>query len=387
MSSCCPVGDGKVFNKTMKLITDSKYTVELFVSDFCVLFGEFCQQSGEINAKTTCSLEPTHKTRKTSWSTHTHTVCLNGLGVLKDSFYNNQSNKTEKHNFGKIKNGFHSVYKYVGSNVWAKTQNVSSTSFSCHSSEKPQMFAFEFASRKTTLSYQILPRLTGSIQTNTRFPFQTCSWSRSANKINTRSDGVTRAFTNSFNSGPEWQPVAAAARCRRWQVPPPLAAWKQQIRAAAIKTWAVLRDRERKPDTGNNQTKWNSSCSVSSAETPLSHSADNNAQGWDNRKCQLIRQREKQRERQRESVMASSLFTYRLIEKKKRPLCPRNKKEFGVYTSVSPEQIFFVQVAFVSRKCRKKYHERRQIHHFLNLSSITLPLICLDWVTSRGEFV
>lgn len=96
---------------------------------------------------------------------------------------------------------------------------------------------------------------------------------------------------------------------------------------------------------------------------------------------------EKQRERQRESVMASSLFTYRLIEKKKRPLCPRNKKEFGVYTSVSPEQIFFVQVAFVSRKCRKKYHERRQIHHFLNLSSITLPLICLDWVTSRGEFV
>lgn len=167
--------------------------------------------------------------------------------------------------------------------------------------KKPQMFAFEFASRTATLSYQILPRLTGSIQTNTRFPFQTRSSSRSANKINTRSDGVTRAFTNSFNSGPAWQPVAAAARCRRWQVPPPLAAWKQQIRAAAIKTWAVQRDRERKPDTGNNQTKWNSSCSVSSAETPLSHSADNNAQGWDNRKCQLIRQRgETEREAARE---------------------------------------------------------------------------------------
>lgn len=105
---------------------------------------------------------------------------------------------------------------------------------------------------------------------------------------------LTLGLRGSLRGSP-WQRLL---RCHRWQVPPPLAAWKRQITAAAIKTWAVQGDGERKPDTGNNQTKWNSSCSVSSAETPLSHSADNNAQGWDNRKCQLIRQREKQRERE-----------------------------------------------------------------------------------------
>lgn len=135
--------------------------------------------------------------------------------------------------------------------------------------------------------------------------------------------------------GSQRQPVAAAVRRRLWQVPPPLASWKRQIRAAAIKTWAEQGDGERKPDTGNNQTKWNSSCSVSSAETPLSHSADNNAQGWDNRKCQLIRQREKQREGQRESVMASSLFTYRLIEKKEGHCVHRREKMWCLQVSVS----------------------------------------------------
>lgn len=50
----------------------------------------------------------------------------------------------------------------------------------------------------------------------------------------------------------------------------------------------------------HNQTEWNSSCSVSSAETLLYHRADNNAQGWDNRKCQLIREGRKQREMARE---------------------------------------------------------------------------------------
>lgn len=96
---------------------------------------------------------------------------------------------------------------------------------------------------------------------------------------------------------------------------PPLASWKQQISAAATKTW---KDNTMKKETSpparnrHNQKKWNSSCSVSSAETLLSHRADNNAQGWDNRKCQLIREREKQRA----SVMASSLFTNTLIEQK-----------------------------------------------------------------------
>lgn len=216
------------------------------------------------------------------------------------------------------------------------------------------------------------------------FPFQTCSSSRSANKISgcAGAGGATTA----------WQPAAGSGcgcGCALAAPTPHSGLGKQQIRAAAIKTWAEQGGGERKPHTGNNQTKWNSSCSVSSAETPLSHSADNNAQGWDNRKCQLIRQREKQREGQRESVMASSLFTYRLIEKKKKgAIVSTEEKKCGVYKWVSAVYIYLVQVAFVKgKKCRKKYHRRKQIHHFLNLSSITLHLICLDWVTSRGEFV
>lgn len=49
---------------------------------------------------------------------------------------------------------------------------------------------------------------------------------------------------------------------------------------------------EEAQDTDAIRASKSSSGSSSSAETSLSHSADNNAQGWDNRKCQLIRDRE-----------------------------------------------------------------------------------------------
>lgn len=95
----------------------------------------------------------------------------------------------------------------------------------------------------------------------------------------------------------------------------------------------------------HNQTKWNSSCSVSSAETLLSHRADNNTQGWDNRKCQLIREREKQRE----SVMGSSLFTNRLIEQKSS--CVHYIKICCLHIGFSASKIF-LQVKFVCRTCK-----------------------------------
>lgn len=68
------------------------------------------------------------------------------------------------------------------------------------------------------------------------------------------------------------------------------------------------RDNGKEARYRGNQTERNSSGSVSSTGTPLSPSADNNAQGWDNRKCQLIRDREREREMER------SLFTYTLAE-------------------------------------------------------------------------
>lgn len=186
------------------------------------------------------------------------------------------------------------------------------------------MFAFEFASRKTTLSYQILPRLTGSIQTNTRFPFQTRSSSRSANKISTRSDGVTRAFTNSFNSGPAWQPVAAAAVAGRfhphWQLggsklePPQLRRELYNATERGSLIQATIRQSETVLVLSAAQRLH---CLTAQTTMPRAEITGN---------ASLSDRGEKQRERQRESVMASSLFTYRLIEKKKAIVSAEQKK-------------------------------------------------------------
>lgn len=71
--------------------------------------------------------------------------------------------------------------------------------------------------------------------------------------------------------------------------------------------------------------------------------------------------------------MASSLFTHQLIEKKKRLLCPQNRKKMQ-HLHVSPVSVAFAK----DENYRKNILKESKYVVFLNLSFITLPLICLD---------
>lgn len=121
-----------------------------------------------------------------------------------------------------------------------------------------------------------------------------------------------------------------------WQDTPPLASWKQQISAAAIKTWTD-NTTERKPETGTirqSETVLVLSavqrlhCLTAQTTMPRAEITGNAS----------LSERGRNRGRRWESVMASSLFTYRLIEKKI-PLCPLYKNLLFTYR-FHPERFF-----------------------------------------------